>query len=578
MIKKIGLMIIFCFITTSAYGETDYQKYIIKPDKRESLLQRFFNSFKTQAFDKSYAIIIAVSDYERLATLPSSGKDAEKMKQYLISTGEYDEIVVLQDEEATFDTIRYFMESYFPEQMEKEGDYRFLFYFTGHGTQHKGYGDKTIGYLQLKGSTGTISDRDAIGMNQIEDWSDRLRYAKHVLFLLDCCFSGLAGVEKKGGYDTRADPIALSRENGRHMITAGGTDEVSIADSRWGGSLFTDVVITGMQGDADTNNDSVVTIYELFVYANGAVKREAQRARYSQNPLISDLGTYKDKGQYFFVYKDIKSGKKIADLDITPEEKEGQTIQPPIVKPVKEKAITNSLGMKFVYIQPGTFTMGSPADEPGRDSDETQHKVTLTKGFYMQTTEVTQGQWKAVMGNNPSGFKDCGDNCPVENVSWNDAQKFIKKLNELDGGGNKYRLPTEAEWEYAARAGGTTTPFAFGKCLSTDDANYDGNYPLEGCPKGKDREKTIPVGSLKANDWGLYDMHGNVWEWCEDWHGDYPTGSVTDSVGPEAGSGRVVRGGGWNNNARNCRSANRNNNSPDNRNDNIGFRLARAHV
>ena len=256
------------------------------------------------------------------------------------------------------------------------------------------------------------------------------------------------------------------------------------------------------------------------------------------------------------------------------------------------------LQLTFAYIPPGEFTMGSPDDDPGREDDEPQHKVTLTRGFYMQTTEVTVGQWrifiddteyqtdaekgdgcynlksgswekiKGAYWDNP-GF-DQTDKHPVTCVSWNDAKKFVEWLNTQ--GKENYRLPTEAEWEYACRAR-TTTPFAFGKCLSTDDANYDGNYPLEGCPKGEYRGKTIPVVSLKANDWGLYDMHGNVWEWCEDWYGDYPSGSVTDPVGPKTGSDRVIRGGSWNNNAANCRSANRNRNTPDNRNNNVGFRV-----
>ncbi len=235
----------------------------------------------------------------------------------------------------------------------------------------------------------------------------------------------------------------------------------------------------------------------------------------------------------------------------------------PVIEPLKpeeteedntEDKISNSLGMKFVYIAPGSFMMGSPGDEPSREDDEKQHKVTLTKGFYVQTTEVTQGQWKKIMGNNPSYFKECGDDCPVEQVSWDDAQEFIKKLNKKEG--KAYRLPTEAEWEYAARAG-TTTPFAFGSCLSTDQANYDGNYPLEGCTKGKYREKTVTVASFASNSWGLYDMHGNVWEWCSDWYGEYPTGAVTDPAGPGRGSYRVLRGGGWLNLACYCRSAGR---------------------
>ncbi|MEA2013891.1 MAG: formylglycine-generating enzyme family protein, partial [Thermodesulfobacteriota bacterium] len=174
------------------------------------------------------------------------------------------------------------------------------------------------------------------------------------------------------------------------------------------------------------------------------------------------------------------------------------------------------------------------------------------------TTEVTQGQWRKIMGNNPSRFK--GDNRPVEKVSWNDCQKFIRKLNRKEGT-SKYRLPTEAEWEYACRAG-TMTPFYTGDCISTDQANYDGNYPMPGCSKGRDREKTVDVASFSPNKWGLYDMHGNVWEWCEDRYGYYPSGHVTDPEGPSGGSHRVYRGGGWSYGDRYCRSAFRNGGRP----------------
>ncbi len=237
-------------------------------------------------------------------------------------------------------------------------------------------------------------------------------------------------------------------------------------------------------------------------------------------------------------------------------------------------SFTNSIGQKFVLIPAGSFMMGSPTSEPKRDDDERQHRVTISKPFYMQTTEVTQGQWQAVMGSNPSHFSSCGDDCPVEQVSWNDAQEFIRRLNAKEGT-NQYRLPTEAEWEYACRAG-TTTPFAFGSCLSTNQANYDGNYPLPGCNKGAYRGSTVSAGSFAPNSWGLHDMHGNVWEWCRDRYGDYPSGSVTDPAGPSSGSFRVNRGGSWFFNARDCRSAYRSRSDPGGRSFDLGFRLART--
>ena len=228
-------------------------------------------------------------------------------------------------------------------------------------------------------------------------------------------------------------------------------------------------------------------------------------------------------------------------------------------------------GAKFVLVTAGTFTMGSSVPT----INEKQHQVTISKPFYMQTTTVTQGQWQEVMGSNPSQFKDCGQDCPVENVSWNDAQDFIRKLNNQERT-DKYRLPTEAEWEYAARAG-TTTPFYTGYCLSTDQANYNGIFYPYPCPKGEYRGKTVRVASFAPNAWGLYDMYGNVWQWCQDWYGEYPSGSVTDPTGPSSGGSRVARGGSYNNRVALCRSAKRTYYTPDRRSFDVGFRLVRTY-
>ena len=215
------------------------------------------------------------------------------------------------------------------------------------------------------------------------------------------------------------------------------------------------------------------------------------------------------------------------------------------IKEGKTPPITNTLGQTFNYIEPGTFMMGSPSSESGRGSDETQHQVTLTKGFYMQTTEVTQGQWKAIMGSNPSRLSSCGDDCPVETVGWNDIQTYITKLNQQTG--QTYRLPTEAEWEYAARAG-TTTAYHFG-----DSSSQLGDYAWY---YDNNSSSTHPVAKKKPNDWGLYDMHGNVWEWVNDWYdSSYSSSPETDPQGPGSSSDRVVRGGSWYNYAQYARSA-----------------------
>lgn len=246
------------------------------------------------------------------------------------------------------------------------------------------------------------------------------------------------------------------------------------------------------------------------------------------------------------------------------------------VRAQSPKTITNSIGMKLVLIPKGTFQMGSPIEEEGASNDEEQHQVTISKDYYLGVTEVTQGQYAKVMGTNPSHFqkrvirKSDSSMYPVEQVSWEDAVEFCKKLSDLPeekAAGRVYRLPTEAEWEYACRAG-SKTAYSFG-----EGSELLGDYSWFG---GNCNNQTHPVGEKKANAWGIYDMHGNVWEWCSDWYGEYPKGAVSDPVGPLKGSGRVYRGGSWGNEAASYRSAYRNWSSPDDRIINFGngFRLA----
>jgi len=226
----------------------------------------------------------------------------------------------------------------------------------------------------------------------------------------------------------------------------------------------------------------------------------------------------------------------------------------------------------FRWIPAGRFKMGSPESEAGRYYNELLHEVILTQGYWLADTTCTQALWQAVMGNNPSEFKK--DLNPVENVSWRDAIEFIDRLNN-EQSGLDLRLPSEAEWEYACRAG-TTTPFSFGENISSEQVNYNGDTPYAGTEKGLNRKQTVQVKALPCNAWGLYQMHGNVWEWCADWHGEYPNRTLIDPQGPNEGTKRVLRGGSWVYSARSVRSAYRDRGDPDDRDSGIGLRLARG--
>ena len=241
-----------------------------------------------------------------------------------------------------------------------------------------------------------------------------------------------------------------------------------------------------------------------------------------------------------------------------------------------DMAVKGVTRQRLRWIEPGSFLMGSDPDENDRfEAEGPQHPVTLTEGYWLADTACTQGLWLAVLGGeNPSHFQ--GDpELPVENVSWGEVQQFLVKLQGLLPQGTQAVLPTEAQWEYACRAD-TTTAFSFGDTISPVQVNYDGNYPYRGAPQGEYREKTVPVKSLRANAWGLYQMHGNVWEWCADAMRDYTQAAVDNPSGAtgQGADNRAVRGGSWFFNAQDARSALRDQDPRVNRGLNLGFRFA----
>jgi formylglycine-generating enzyme required for sulfatase activity len=277
---------------------------------------------------------------------------------------------------------------------------------------------------------------------------------------------------------------------------------------------------------------------------------------------------------------------RVPSLKVTP------TLKPKPTRRSAPKQFTNGIGMKFVLIPAGPFLMGSPPDEAGRSPDEgPQHEVTITRSFYLGIYPVTQKEYHVLIGSNRSHFTRGGGgketvkdlDCqllPVEKVSYGDAVKFCRKLGERPEEkrrGHVYRLPTEAEWEYACRGGGSLTPFYLGMSLTSALVNFDGNYPYGGAMRGPCLKRTSPVGAYanSANAFGLHDLHGNVWEWCADWYGEdyYSQSPAEDPPGPASGDRRVIRGGCWSSPADNCRSAYRGKLEPGKHLNNVGFRV-----
>ena len=412
--------------------------------------------------------------------------------------------------------------------------------------------------------------------------------AKFKWIVVDACRNdpnkGSKGIGGKGLQVIPSPPEGIA------LFQSCAKGEESWEDRDSGNGYFTKNFAAALSGKADANHDGKLTLMEVYTWTTAHTKEQVKNSHNKiQRPYFSGTVTDFTLAEDINVNKAqdlVKEARKAMDdknyaLAIKTFD-EAIALCPNIISIRRERDYAHKMmellqnspsssnklpsgslkagdrgvlrikGVEFTfrYCPPGTFTMGSPDSENKRSSDETQHPVTLTKGFWIMETEVTQKQWMAIMGENPSYFK--GENLPVEQVSWKECQDFCIKCCSLIG--MSVQLPTEAQWEYACRAGSSTAYF-WGNALNGDKANCAGTCPYGTTTKGKYLNTTMKVGSYSPNDWGIYDMHGNVREWCADWYEVYPNGKVTNQVGPPIGSYRVYRGGSWKDCAQYCRSA-----------------------
>ena len=445
-----------------------------------------------------------------------------------------------------------------------EGD-QLTIAFSGHGVM-------VDGKSYLCPSDTDLEKRDSIVSR---DWAfEQLEKcaARQKIFIVDACRDEVAfgGSKGLGGAKTLDDPIG-AETHGFVLIASCDREQQSWEDETLEHGVFTHFLAEGLAGAAG-DEDGYVSILDLFQYASRKTKkyvfREFNRV---QVPTF-------------------RQGSEMTDFILAKLESDSSSVPPPVSEPVTppeppkpavrtagERMVktVNGIEYAFRWCPAGSFLMGSSKSEwdaagiDWKSYNETQHSVTLTRGFWMLETEVTQAMWKSVMGTDPSLFK--GAQNPVESVSWKACDDFCKKLSSKLG--LTVSLPTEAQWEYACRAG-TTSAYSFGSSLNGREANCDGNYPYGTSTKGPYLEKTVPVKSYAPNTWGLYDMHGNVWEWCQDWYDEdyYAESPTSDPTGPSSGSLRVIRGGSWISRAQFCRSAYRGGNTPGYRRSDLGFR------
>jgi len=492
------------------------------------------------AHAKRVALLIGNSEYQHEIRLPNPVRDTRLLEAQLVKLGFSVERLGNLDKRGMELAINRFVS-------KSSGADTALVFYAGHGTQPSKGGRSYLLPVNAKVEDDETLEADGV---LAEDIATKLEAvsnpAKLRLVILDACRSR-----------TKA------RGNGRGLAPPRATDS------------FTLIAYSTKDGETADDGDRTHSPYAQALARNlPRLAQEPVRRVFEAVAKEVREDTDNKQRQYPRTYGDLESdigldGRLLAS--VAPEPARSTVLAPaPTPVPVSAPVQRQALEPELVVIPAGRFTMGSPAGEVGREANEGPQRTVNMRSFELGKTEVTQGQWKAVMGSNPSGFKACGDNCPVEQVSWDDIQQYLQKLNQRTG--QQYRLPSEAEWEYAARAGST------GRWNFGDDEGQLGQHAWF---TGISGVKTQPVGQKRANAYGLHDMHGNVWEWVQDcFEENYNQGQASDGSAhrgaDNACSLRVLRGGSWSGYAQILRAANRGRDTPVNRFNDLGFRVART--
>ena len=581
-------------------------------------------------YERSHAVVIGVDRYQKMPRLHAAERDAEELARVLGAKGFA--VEKLLGSAATREAVVRVLGDELPGRVGPRD--RVLVYFAGHGLS-SGEGESAVGYLLPADGDPEHPAATSVPMTELVRWFGEYP-AKHVMLLADACYSGLALSTRSVGLRPAMERYleAITRRPVRVVFVAGGGREEA---HEWQGrGLFTHFVLRALDGAADSNRDGIITSDEIVAYVKPEVSVTAQRLwGANQHPQSGRSG----EGELVFVSPlgaELPSGKAglVAGASMAgaqgPAEPERSATAPPKVGPVAENKPATSAGNPppaplpkgYVRIEAGSFVMGTPKGRHPRDGDEHTVRVDVGRPFLLGVNEVTQGQWQAVMGNNPSTFVGCGKDCPVEELTFFDALAFANALSRheglpecyelrgcarLDGesrlacqsarfagvGCLGYRLPTEEEWEYAARAGTSTATYAGDLEISkrrrapaldaiawhggNNAASYAGAMDCGGWEGRRGAEVgcgTNAVGRLEPNPWGLHDMLGNVWEWV--WTRPDPTRGDYGAASTAAGARRVCRGCGWYNDARDCRAANRFFLAGHHHFFNVGLRLART--